>query len=139
MSGFLPYTYQSGLTPWSFLPTAAGTYEVGKAFYVEAGGKATPVSAGNGQDTAKGLHFIGMFTGAAMAGETEVKPFLLASAAGLILEVELTTAIPGLAVGSKYTLSADGMSITGTTTNGCFEVITILGTAAGDKVRGRLV
>lgn len=133
--GFRPYTYQSGLTPWSHLPAAAGDWQVGQAAKIAAGA-AAPTTAG---DSAEGLHYICMYEGPAGGGETEIRPFILASSAGLILEVELTAAIAALAAGSKYTISSDGMSITGTTTDGVFEVIWFSGTAIGVVVRGRMV
>ena len=41
--------------------------------------------------------------------------------------------------GNKVTLSADGLQVTATTTGGVAQVVDMDGTAAGDKVRVRLV
>lgn len=54
-------------------------------------------------------------------------------------ETELSEEATSLARGAKQTISADGNQITATTTNGVAEVVSFDGTAAGSKVRVRIV
>lgn len=49
-----------------------------------------------------------------------------------LLEAEGTA----LKIGDKVTVGTDGLSVTATTADGVFLITNILGTAAGDKVRG---
>lgn len=52
------------------------------------------------------------------------------------LEVPLEVAGTSLKPGNKVTVGTDGLSVTATTTDGVFFITNVLGTAAGDKVRG---
>lgn len=52
------------------------------------------------------------------------------------LEAPLEVAGTSLKIGNKVTVGTDGLSVTATTTDGVFLITQILGTAAGDKVRG---
>lgn len=52
------------------------------------------------------------------------------------LEAPLEVAGIALRVGDKVTVGTDGLSVTATTADGVFLISNILGTAAGDKVRG---
>ena len=72
-----------------------------------------------------------------------------ASAAGELLPVvasddQVKWAIPlqaansSIKVGAAYTLHTDGLSLTSTTTKGCFTVTAFDGTAAGDLAYGIL-
>lgn len=54
-----------------------------------------------------------------------------------IYETTLSAAGTSLKVGSKVTIAADGLRVTATTTNGVAEIVQMLGTATGDKVRVR--
>lgn len=55
----------------------------------------------------------------------------------VIFETELSAAGTSLKVGQKVTIATDGLSVTATTTDGVAEIVEILGTAIGDKVRVR--
>lgn len=55
----------------------------------------------------------------------------------LVFETELSEASASIAVGTKYTISADGGKITATATSGVAEVVSFDGKAAGDTVRVR--
>lgn len=54
-----------------------------------------------------------------------------------VFETTASVALTAINVGDKVTLSADGMEITATKTDGVAEVVSMDGAAAGDKVRVR--
>ena len=55
----------------------------------------------------------------------------------VIFETELSAAGTSLKVGNKVTIATDGLRVTATTTEGVAEIVEILGTEIGDKVRVR--
>lgn len=55
----------------------------------------------------------------------------------VIFETELSAAGTSLKVGNKVTIETDGQRVTATTTDGIAEIVEILGTEIGDKVRVR--
>ena len=57
--------------------------------------------------------------------------------AGIIFETTFSAAASSVKVGSKVTLSADGLQVTGTTTDGVAEVVEMLGNTADSTVRVR--
>lgn len=56
---------------------------------------------------------------------------------GVIFETELSENGTGLKLGDKVTLDSGGLDVTATTEGGTAELVAILGTAAGDRVRVR--
>lgn len=135
---FIPYQYQTGdLTPWVYLPVASGEWQVGLAAVGDSD-VMVPVSAGTGQGTGHGNHYIAMFEDTVTDDDVEVRPFLLASSAGLVLESELSEVSAGLVRGGLYTIDATGTMVTATQTDGCCEVVDWDDTAAGSKIRVRV-
>ena len=55
----------------------------------------------------------------------------------VIFETELSAAGTSLKVGQKVTLATDGLRVTATTTDGVAELVEIIGTEIGGKVRVR--
>lgn len=56
---------------------------------------------------------------------------------GVIFETELSENGTDLKLGDKVTLDSGGLGVTATTESGTAELVAILGTAAGDRVRVR--
>lgn len=54
-----------------------------------------------------------------------------------VFETTASAALTSINVGDRVTLSADGMQITATKTDGVAEIVEMDGTAAGDRVRVR--
>lgn len=135
----LIHAYEDGeVRPWAYLPAKAGTYKVGQALVMDAtNGYLAPVASGVGEDTDEGKHYVSM-SDRVLAANGDILP-VVATDDQMVWEIPLQAATSGLKVGAAYTLYTDGMQLTGTTTKGCFTVLEIDGTAAGDKVRGKLV
>lgn len=135
---FIPYSHQSGvLAPWVWLPAGDATWAVGKAAVVVSG-KCEPVASGVGEDTDEGVHYIAMFSETIPASaDGAVRPFLLASAAGLVFETHLGEVAGTAVTGHRYLIHTDGVSISDeATSKGVFQIIDMDGTTQGDKVRG---
>lgn len=127
---FLIHTTDDGRIPgFEYLPAAAITPKVGMALVANSGNLA--VATGTTKPT-----YISMAErdGAVTAGDlipvVRVQP-------DMIFEVPLSAAGTSLKVGQKVTIATDGLQVTATTTDGVAEIVEILGTAAGDKVRVR--
>lgn len=135
----LIHAYDDGaVRPWAYLPAKAGSYVVGQALVMDAtNGYLTPVASGVGEDTDEGKHYVCM-SDVTVAANGDALP-VVASDDQMIWEIPLQAASSGLKVGAAYTLHTSGLTLTSTTTKGCFTVLAFDGTAAGDLVRGRLV
>ena len=127
---FLIHTTDDGRIPgFEYLPAAAITPKVGMALVANSGNLA--VATGTTKPT-----YISMAErdGAVATGElipvVRVQP-------DMIFEVPLSAAGTSLKAGQKVTIATDGLQVTATTTDGVAEIVEILGTAAGDKVRVR--
>lgn len=127
---FLIHTTDDGRIPgFEYLPAAAITPKVGMALVANSGNLA--VATGTTKPT-----YISMAErdGAVTAGDlipvVRVQP-------DMIFEVPLSAAGTSLKAGQKVTIATDGLQVTATTTDGVAEIVEILGTAAGDKVRVR--
>ena len=134
----LIHAYEDGqVRPWQYLPADDATYAVGQPCVMDAtNGYLVPVSSGVGQDIDEGKHYVCMAnTTIATAGD--VLP-VVASDDQMEWEIPLQAQNTSIKVGAAYTLHTDGMSLTSTTTKGCFTVLAYDGTNAGDKVRGKL-
>lgn len=135
--GFVPHATDDGhVVPWVHnMLVASGTYKVGQALVISSG-KLVSVSSGVGEDTDEGAHYISMFEGTLAAdGYMPV----IAAKPDIEFDVALDTADANLAVGTSYTIKSDGMTITSTTTKGCFKVIAYTGKAVDDIVTGILI
>ena len=127
---YLIHTTDDGRIPgFEYLPAAAITPKVGMALVANSGNLA--VATGTTKPT-----YISMAErdGAVTAGDlipvVRVQP-------DMIFEVPLSAAGTSLKAGQKVTIATDGLQVTATTTDGVAEIVEILGTAAGDKVRVR--
>lgn len=131
---FKPHVYVDGeVRPWQYLPADDATYTVGQAL-VFSSGHLVAVSSGVGEDTDEGRHYICM-ANKVIATDGDLLPVVEADEE-VIWEAPLTAASSGIAVGTKYTITAAG--VTATTTKGCFKVTEFDGKAQGDLVRGIL-
>lgn len=127
---FLIHSTDDGrVLPWEYLPAGAITPKVGMALtqtngnLALASGTTVPTYISmREQDTA--------LTAGDMIPVVRVQP-------DVIFETELSAAGTSLKVGQKVTLETDGLRVTATTTEGVAELVEILGTAIGDKVRVR--
>ena len=115
--------------PWEYLPAGAITPKVGMALTQTSGNltlasgttKPTYISMRE-QETA--------LTAGDLIPVVRVQP-------DVIFDTELSAAGTSLKVGQKVTIATDGLRVTATTTDGIAEIVEILGTAIGDKVRVR--
>lgn len=132
---FMPHVYVDGeVRPWQYLPADDANYTVGEAL-VFSSGRLVPVSYGVGEDTDEGAHYICM-SDRVIATDGDLLP-VIALDEEVVLEAPLTTASESIAVGNKYTITAEG--VTATSEKGCFMVTEFDGTAQGDLVRGILI
>lgn len=133
---FIPIQSNDGaMTPFEYLPAAAGTYQAGQLLNV-SGGKLAAVAA----DQATTPPYVCMQSGTAAAGEliavTRVsgkylfETELAAEASDAAVGVKLQVASGGLK--AKYVTNAQSAAVPGT-----FEVVSLEGTAAGSVLRGR--
>lgn len=109
---FIPHAYTDGeVRAWTYIPVTAGNYTVGK--------------------------YISTNKAVSMADATiatgDLLPCVLCEP-GVIFEAPLTVESASIAVGTAYTVTADG--VTATTSNGVFVVTEFDGKASGDLVRG---
>lgn len=132
---FKPHVYVDGeVRPWQYLPADDATYAIGEAL-VFSSGHLVAVSSGVGEDTDEGAHYICM-SDRVIAADGDLLP-VIALDEEVILEAPLTVDSASIAVGTKYTITKNG--VTATTTKGCFMVTEFEGKTAGDLVRGILV
>ena len=135
---FIPIKSTDGaMTPFEYMEAAAGTYQVGQLLNV-TGGKLAAIAA----DQATTPPYVCMQSGTVKAGEQ-----LAVARVGekYIFETELATAATAVTVGTKIQVASGGLKakyVTGASdaaVPGTFEVVSLDGTAAGSKVRGRFV
>lgn len=135
---FIPIKTNDGaMTPFEYMEAAAGTYQVGQLLNV-TGGKLAAIAA----DQATTPPYVCMQSGTVKAGEQ-----LAVARVGekYIFETELATAATAVTVGTKIQVASGGLKVkyvTGASdaaVPGTFEVVSLDGTAAGSKVRGRFV
>lgn len=126
---FIPYSYRDGQPePWEYLQTSAiGTVTVGMALTL-SNGKLAKATGTVRPD------YISMYGGTAAAGDTIP---VIRVYEETIFETEFSAAAASAAAGGKHTIDTTGTMITATTTSGVAEVVSLNGTAAGDKVRVR--
>jgi hypothetical protein len=127
---FLIHTTDDGRIPgFEYLPAAAITPKVGMALVANSGNLA--VATGTTQPT-----YISMADRDSAVATGDLIPVVRVQP-DMIFEVPLSAAGTSLKVGQKVTIATDGLQVTATTTDGVAEIVEILGTAAGDKVRVR--
>ena len=135
---FIPIKSSDGaMTPFEYLPAAAGTYQVGQLLNV-SGGKLAAIAA----DQATTPPYVCMQSGTVAAGDiiaaTRVhgkyifETELDAAASDAAPGVKLQVASGGLK--AKYVTNAQSAAVPGT-----FEIVSLEGTAAGSVLRGRFV
>ena len=127
---FLIHSTDDGrVLPWEYLPAGAITPKVGMALTQTSGNLA--LASGTTKPT-----YISMreqetaLTAGDLIPVVRVQP-------DTIYETELSAAGTSLKVGQKVTLATDGLRVTATTTDGIAEIVEILDTAIGGKVRVR--
>lgn len=119
MAFILKSRENAGVSPWEKVPCSAAT-SVGTAL-TAAGAVASGTSA---------PAYIAVEERAAGAGYVNA----IRVTDGDVFETQLSEASSSIAVGTKYTISADGAKITATSTSGVAEVVSFDGKAAGDTV-----
>lgn len=128
---FMIHTVDGGHVPgYEYLPVSAIVPKVGMAMQVNASGQLAAAA-----ETAK-PGYICMQTRNETATAGELIPVIRAEHE-IIFETTFSAAASSVKVGSKVTLAADGLQVTGTTTDGIAEVVEMGGNAAGDWVRVR--
>lgn len=130
MAFLIHSTDNDRVLPWEYLPVSAITPKVGMAL-IQSSGKLA-IATGTTKPT-----YISMVekTEACTAGE--LIPVVRVDA-DTIFETTFSASAASVNVGDKVTLHASsGMQVTGTKTSGVAEVISMDGTASGDKVRVR--
>lgn len=127
---FLIHSVDDGhVLPWEYIPAGAITPKVGMALTMNSGNLA--IASGTTAPT-----YICMRNEDAAVAAGTVIPVVRVSK-DTIYETELSAAGTSLKIGQKVTVATDGLRVTATTTDGVAEIVEILGTAAGDKVRVR--
>lgn len=134
----LIHAYEDGaVRPWQYLPADDATYVVGQALVMDpTNGYLVPVSSGVGQDVDEGKHYVSM-SNVTIGTAGELIP-VVAADDQVKWAIPLQAANSSIKVGAAYTLHTDGLSLTSTTTKGCFTVTAFDGTAAGDLAYGIL-
>lgn len=115
-----------GITPWEYLPAAAGEYKVGQALNV-ADGQLAATGA-----IATTPAYICMAEKTVKAGE--ILPVIRVRH-DLVFESQLSAEKTDLAIGDKLSIAAD--SLTAAAEAGTFEVVGFEDTGKGAKVYGR--
>ena len=127
---FMIYSTDDGrVLPWEYLPAGAITPKVGMALTMSGGNLAAATGT-----TAPAYICMREQDTALAAGD--LIPVVRVQH-DTIYETELSAAGTSLKAGQKVTIATDGLRCTATTTDGIAEIVEILGTAAGDKIRVR--
>ena len=134
---FLPHKYMKGNPPYLWLPASNGGSSatlVKGLVMVFSSGKLVTVSSGVGQDIDEGKHFICM-QDATISTDGTLIPVLKADE-NIEFETTIKSGGATCAVGTRYCIHTDGLTLTDTTTKGCFIPTYVEGATAGDTVRG---
>lgn len=128
---FLIHTVEGGHIPaWEYHPAGEITPGIGKAMTMSSG--ALAVAGG----TTRPQYICMTERDAAVTSGTMIPVVRVTE--DIIFECEAAVSMAAIKAGDKVTLSADGMSVTATTTGGIAEIVEICGTGAvGDGVRVR--
>lgn len=132
---FLIHSTDDGrVLPWEYLPagaiasTAYVTTKVGMALTKTDGNLV--LASGTTKPTYISMREHTALTADDLIPVVRVQP-------DVIFETELSAAGTSLKVGNKVTIATDGLRVTATTSDGIAEIVEILGTEIGDKVRVR--
>lgn len=129
--GFMIHTVDDGHIPgYEYLPASAITPKIGMALIANASGQLALASG----TTAPTYICMQQRDAAVKAGELIA---VIRAGREIIFETTFSAAASSAKIGSKVTLSADGLEVTGTTTDGVAEIVEMGGTAVGDWVRVR--
>ena len=115
--------------PWEYLPCSAITPKVGMALTQSGGNLA--LASGTTAPT-----YISMTERETACTAGELIPVVRVQK-DTVYETELSAAGTSLKVGQKVTLATDGLRVTATTTEGVAELVEIIDTEIGGKVRVR--
>lgn len=133
---FLIHSTDDGrVLPWEYIPvgtiasTTSVTTKVGMALTQTGGSMA--VASGTTKPT-----YISMREQDTPLTADDLIPVVRVQP-DVIFETELSAAGTSLKVGNKVTIETDGLRVTATTSDGIAEIVEILGTEIGDKVRVR--
>lgn len=127
---FLIHSTDDGrVLPWEYLPAGAITPKVGMALTQTNGNLA--LASGTTVPT-----YISMREQDTALNAGDLIPVVRVQK-DTIFETELSAAGTSLKVGQKVTIATDGLRVTATTTEGIAEIVEILDTAVGGKVRVR--
>ncbi len=127
---FLIHAVEGGRVPsWEYHPCSKMTPKVGMAL-VKTSGNLTAAAGANAPT------YISMVEKSGEVTAGDIIP-VIRVLDGIIFETTFSAAATAVTTGSHVTLSADGMQVTGTTTGGVAEVVSMDGTAVGDRVRVR--
>lgn len=130
MAFLIHSTDNDRVLPWEYLPVSAITPKAGMAL-IQSSGKLA-IATGTTKPT-----YISMVEKTAACTAGELIPVVRVDA-DTIFETTFSASAASVNVGDKVTLHASsGLQVTGTTTSGVAEVISMDGTASGDKVRVR--
>ncbi len=128
---FLIHTVDGGhVPPYEYLPAAAIVPKIGMALVPNSSGQ---LAAASGTAMPK---YICMQEKESAVTAGDLIPVIRA-VGGIVFETTFSAAATSVKIGSKVTLSSDGLQVTGTTTDGVAEVVEMDGTAAGNAVRVR--
>lgn len=115
--------------PWEYLPCSAITPKVGMALTQSSGNLA--LASGTTAPT-----YISMTERDTACTAGDLIPVVRVQK-DTVYETTLAASGASLKVGDRVTLHTDGMQVTATTTSGVAEIVEIIGTAIGGKVRVR--
>lgn len=115
--------------PWEYLPCSAIAPKVGMALTQSGGNLA--LASGTTAPT-----YISMTERENACTAGDLIPVVRVQK-DTVYETELSAAGTSLKVGQKVTLATDGLRVTATTTEGVAELVEIIGTEIGGKVRVR--
>lgn len=115
--------------PWEYLPAGAITPKVGMALTQSSGNLA--LASGTTAPT-----YISMTERDTACTAGDLIPVVRVQK-DTVYETTLAASGTSLKVGDRVTLHTDGMQVTATTTSGVAEIVEIIGTAIGGKVRVR--
>lgn len=127
---FLIHSTDDGrVLPWEYLPAGAITPKVGMALTQSSGNLA--LASGTTAPT-----YISMTERDTACTAGDLIPVVRVQK-DTVYETTLAASGASLKVGDRVTLHTDGMQVTATTTSGVAEIVEIIGTAIGGKVRVR--
>lgn len=127
---FLIHSTDDGrVLPWEYLPAGAITPKVGLALYQSGGNLA--LAAGTTKPT-----YICMREQEEAVTAGDLIPVVRVQP-DVVWETELSVAGTSLKPGQKVTIATDGLRATATTTDGTAEIVEIIDTAVGGKIRVR--